>query len=63
MNKIDENENWKFVSQQEMLEMLEKAKDELDNKGEDEIQNLLEKVTYAKGVSKIFWWFEKSIFK
>ena len=24
--------------------MLEKAKDEIDNKGEDEIQNLLEKV-------------------
>ena len=27
-----------------MLEMLEKAKDEIDNKGDDEIQNLLEKV-------------------
>ena len=28
-----------------MLEMLEKAKDEIDNKGDDEIQNILEKVS------------------
>ena len=35
---------FKNIDLQEMLDMLEKAKDELDTKGEDEIQNLLEKV-------------------